>query len=105
MRRISTCLTIFGVAVLSMPVVAEATPTAVTLTVKGAPIPVNPSVASSPTYSGTGNTLGAGTAVEAEYKISGTEYGGFPPPLTGVTFVAPAGAKVHPQVASIGSKT
>jgi hypothetical protein len=54
-------------------------------------------VASSPTYPGTGNTLGAGTTVEAEYKISGTEYGGFPPPLIGVTFVAPAGAKVHPQ--------
>jgi hypothetical protein len=65
--------------------------------VKGVPIPVNPAVANGRTYPGTGNILGAGTAVEAEYRITGTEYGGFPPPLTGVTFLAPAGAKLHPQ--------
>ena len=50
-----------------------------------------------PTYPGTGNILGAGTAVEGEVKISGSEYGGFPPPVTGVTFFAPAGVKLHPQ--------
>ncbi len=97
MRRVSTCLAVLSLAVLSLPVAAGAMPTAVTLTVRGVPIPVNPSVANSPTYPGTGETLGGGTAVEAEYKISGTEYGGFPPPLTGVTFRAPAGAKLHTQ--------
>jgi hypothetical protein len=88
---------VLGFAALGLPIAATATPTAATLTVKGVPIPVNPSVAGGPTYPGTGNTLGAGTAVEAEYKISGTEYGGFPPPLTGVTFLAPAGAKLHTE--------
>ena len=40
-------------------------------------------------YPHTGNHLGAGAAVQAEYKISGTEYGGFPPPLVGVNFYLP----------------
>jgi hypothetical protein len=91
------CLAVPCLAVLGLPGVAGATPTAVTLKIKGVPIPVNPGVANSPTYPGTGDTLGAGTAVEGEYKISGTEYGGFPPPITGVTFLAPAGARIHPQ--------
>ena len=30
-------------------------------------------------------------------RISGTEYGGFPPPLIGVTAFLPAGVKLHPQ--------
>jgi hypothetical protein len=42
----------------------------------------------------TGDFLNAGTAVEAEYKITGTEYGGFPPPLIGVNFFSPAGIKL-----------
>jgi hypothetical protein len=83
--------------VLGVPAMAGATPTAATLWLKGVPIPVNPSAANSPVYPGTGDVLGAGTAVEGELKISGTEYGGFPPPLTHVTFLAPAGAKLHPQ--------
>jgi hypothetical protein len=45
----------------------------------------------------TGNIFGAGAAVKAEYTISGTEYGGFPPPLIGVTFSLPAGTKLHPK--------
>ncbi len=86
-----------GLAFLGLPALAVATPTTATITLKGVPIPVNPSAAHSPVYPGTGNILGAGTAVEGELKISGTEYGGFPPPLTHVTFLAPAGAKLHPQ--------
>ena len=31
------------------------------------------------------------------YTISGTEYGGFPPPLIGVTFYLPSGVKLHPK--------
>jgi hypothetical protein len=45
----------------------------------------------------TGYILGQGAALEAEYRISGTEYGGFPPPLIGVTFYLPSGTKLHPQ--------
>lgn len=95
MRRASIRLATLGLAVaaLGLPAAAGAAPT-VTLKVKPVPIPVNPSAANSPTYPGTGNILGAGAAVEAEYKISGTEYGGFPPPLTGVTFLSPAGSKL-----------
>ena len=43
----------------------------------------------------TGNIKGAGAAFEAEFKISGTEYGGFPPPLTHVNVYLPAGVKLH----------
>jgi hypothetical protein len=96
-RLISTSLILIGLAALSLPVAAEATPTAVTLKLRGVPIAVNPEVANGPTYPGTGDTLGAGVAVEGEIKISGSEYGGFPPPVTGVTFLAPAGVKLHPQ--------
>jgi len=45
----------------------------------------------------TGDILGAGTAVKAEYTIEGKEYGGFPPPLIGVNFYLPAGSKLHPS--------
>jgi hypothetical protein len=97
MYGISRYLTVLGLCFLLAPEAAQATPTAVTLRLKSVPIHVNPGVANSPTYPGTGNTLGVGTAVEGEFRISGTEYGGFPPPLTGVTFLAPAGTKLHPQ--------
>jgi hypothetical protein len=45
----------------------------------------------------TGYILGHGTALKAEYSISGTEYGGFPPPLIGIDFYLPAGTKLHPN--------
>ena len=35
--------------------------------------------------------LGEGTTVTAKFSISGTEYGGFPSPLTGITVHLPAG--------------
>jgi hypothetical protein len=78
---------------LALPAVAGAAP-AVTLKVKVVPIPKNPSVEGGPTWAGTGNFLGAGAALETEIGISGTEYGGFPSPLTGVTFYTPPGTKV-----------
>ncbi len=98
MRRASTRLALLGLAVatLGLPAVAGAAPT-VTLKVKAVPIPVNPNASHGPTYPGTGNILGAGAALETEYKISGTEYGGFPLPLIGVTFLTPPGTKLHPQ--------
>ncbi len=65
---------------------AAATPT---VTLKALPLPL-------PGYAETGYILGHGAALEAEYKISGHEYGGFPPPLIGVNFFLPAGTQLHP---------
>ena len=95
MRRASTRLALLGLAVatLGLPATAGAAP-AVTLKVKAVAIPKNPSSNGGPTYPGTGNIFGAGTDVEAEITISGTEYGGFPSPLTGVTFYTPPGSKL-----------
>jgi hypothetical protein len=87
MRRISTCLAVLGLAVLALSASASAAPT-ITLKAKAVPIPGFPH---------TGNILGAGAALKAEYTISGTEYGGFPPPLIGVKFYGPAGAKLQTQ--------
>jgi hypothetical protein len=87
MRRISTCLAVLGLAVLGLSATASAAPT---VTLKAVAVPITG-------FPGTGNILGAGAAVQAEYTISGTEYGGFPPPLIGVTFFLPAGSKLHPQ--------
>jgi hypothetical protein len=87
MRRISAYLAVLGFAVLGLSATASAAPT-VTLKAKAVPIPGFPH---------TGNILGAGAAVQAEYRISGTEYGGHPAPLMGVTFYLPSGVKLHPQ--------
>jgi len=87
MRGISTCLAMLGLAVLSLTATAVAAPT-FTFKTKALPIPGFP---------GTGDILGAGAAIQFEGTISGTEYGGFPPPLIGVKYYAPAGAKLHPQ--------
>jgi hypothetical protein len=87
MRRASTCLALFGCVVVGLLGVcggAGAVPS-VKLRVKPVPIAGFPH---------TGDILGAGAAVEAEYQISGTEYGGFPPPLIGVNFYSPAGVKL-----------
>jgi hypothetical protein len=86
MRRISTCLAVLGLAVLALSASASAAPT-ITFKAKAVPIAGIP---------GTGNILGAGAAVQTEFTISGTEYGGFPPPLIGVTAYLPAGVKLDP---------
>jgi hypothetical protein len=78
---------VLGLAVLGLSATASAAPT-ITMKAKAVPIPGFPH---------TGNILGAGAALQTEYTISGTEYGGFPPPLTGVKFYAPAGTTLHPQ--------
>jgi hypothetical protein len=98
MRRASTRLALLGLAVatLGLPAAAGAAPN-VTLRVKAVPIPKNPSSNGGPTWPGTGNILGAGAALETEFKISGTEYGGFASPLVGVTFLTPPGTKLHTQ--------
>jgi hypothetical protein len=85
MRRASICLAVAGLALLSLAGVASATPT---VTFKAEAVPI-------PGYPETGNIYGAGAAVQAEYHITGTEYEGSPPPLAGINFYLPKGAKLH----------
>jgi hypothetical protein len=87
MRRASTCLALLGLAVLGLSATASAAPK-ITLKAEAVPIPGFPH---------TGNILGAGADLKTEFTISGTEYGGFPPPLVGVKFYGPASAKLHTQ--------
>ena len=87
LRRMSTALAVLGLAVLGLSATASAAPT-FTFKTKALPIPGFP---------GTGDILGAGAVIQVQGRISGTEYGGFPPPLTGIKYYAPAGAKLHPQ--------
>jgi hypothetical protein len=79
---------------LGLPAAASAAPS-VTVKAKIVPIPIDPSSPHSPTYPGTGNILGAGAALEATLSISGTEYGGYPSPITQVVVELPAGTKLH----------
>ena len=85
MRRASTCLAVLGLAVCGLTSVASAAPT---VTFKATAEPIEG-------YKGTGNILGAGAALRSEFTISGTEYGGFPPPIIGVNVALPAGAVLH----------
>ena len=85
MRRATICLAVVGFAVLALAGTASAVPT-VTFKAKAVPIKGFPH---------TGNILGAGTALQAEYSISGTEYDGGPPPLIGINFFLPKGSKLH----------
>src|SRR5580658_3783233 len=85
MRRMFLCLVLVSVGVGCLGAGAALGVPVVTLKVK--PVPIKG-------FKGTGNCLGCGAAVEAEYKISGTEYGGFAPPLIGVNFYSPAGVKL-----------
>src|SRR5262249_31052498 len=85
MRRTITSLVVLGAALFSLGGSASAAPR---VTFKAQAVPI-------PGFRHTGNIAGAGAAVKAEYTISGTEYGGFPPPLIGVTFYLPSGVKLH----------
>jgi hypothetical protein len=78
---------LIALAALIAPSGASAAPV---VTIKGKAVPI-------PGFPHTGNFFGAGAAVQAEVRISGTEYGGFPPPLIGVTVSLPTGVKLHPQ--------
>ena len=85
MRRASTCVAVLAVALFALGGTAVAAPT---VTMKAQAVPI-------PHFPGTGNFYGKGAAVKAEINISGTEYGGFPPPLVGVNFFLPKGTKLH----------
>jgi hypothetical protein len=90
MRRASTCLAVLGLALLAVPGVASALPE-VKFKALAVPIP-KPGGGN---YPHTGDILGAGTALEAEYQITGTEYQGSPPPIIGVNFYTPKGSILH----------
>jgi hypothetical protein len=94
--RITSILACLAATVVGLPAIAQAAPK-VTVQAKVLPVPINPASAKSRTYPKTGNILGAGASVETKFTISGTEYGGFPSPLTGVAVYLPAGTKLHPQ--------
>ena len=98
MQRILTALMLSGLALSApgLPAVASAQPS-VTIKAKIVPIPIEPSSPNSPTYPNTGNILGAGAALEATLDISGTEYGGYPSPVTKVVVELPASVKLHTQ--------
>jgi len=88
MRNTLTGLSaILTLAAFAIPPAASAVPT---VNIKARIVPI-------PGYPGTGNKLGAGAAVESQVTISGTEYGGFPPPVTGVNVYLPKGVLLHPQ--------
>ena len=88
MRRVFVgCLAVLGLVALSLPALAAAVPT---VAVKAKIVPIAG-------FPGTGNKLGAGAAVESQVTISGTEYGGFPPPLIGVNVFLPKGTVLHPS--------
>jgi hypothetical protein len=94
--RVAQALACMALAAIGLPAAASAAPK-VSVKAKVLPVPINPGSAKSKNYPKTGNILGAGASVETQFTISGTEYGGFPSPLTGVTVYLPAGTKLHPQ--------
>jgi hypothetical protein len=49
-----------------------------------------------PGFPGTGRVRGAGFEAEIEVTIKGTEYGGFPSPLTELNVYAPTGVRIDP---------
>ncbi len=97
---ISACIASIGaclaIAAVGFPAAAGAAPL-VSVKARVLPVLINPASSKSKTYPKTGNILGAGASVETTFKISGTEYGGFPAPLTGVVVYLPAGTKLHPS--------
>ena len=93
----SSCiLACLALAAVVLPSIASAAPR-VSVKAKILPVPINPASAKSKNYPKTGNILGAGASVETLFTISGTEYGGFPSPLTGAVVYLPKGTKLHPQ--------
>jgi hypothetical protein len=87
MRRVLSRLALLGLAVLALAGVASATPV---VTFKAEPTPI-------PGFRHTGFIFGAGTDLQTEFTIKGTEYAGFPPPLIGVSVYLPKGSKLHPK--------
>ena len=86
-RAFVGCIAVLGLALLALPAGAAAVPT---VAIKAKIVPIKG-------FPKTGNRLGAGAAVASHVTISGTEYGGFPPPLIGVNVFLPKGTVLHPS--------
>ncbi len=87
MRRTIWCVVALGVAALIVPGIASALPT---VKFKALPLPI-------PGYAHTGYILGAGSDLQTEYEIQGTEYFGSPPPIVGINVYFPKGTVLHPK--------
>src|SRR5262249_24879761 len=85
-RRASRCLFLVGMALTAFVAQASAAPK---ITIKASAVPI-------PGFPHTGNIYGAGAAVKSEVTISGTEYGGVPPPPIQVNVFLPKYTKLHP---------
>jgi hypothetical protein len=101
MRKLLFPLAFVGL-VLPGPIAIAATPSAHIAVFKAKAVPIPRPGGGS--YPNTGNCLGCGAAVEAEYTIEGSGYGataqnpnGGIPPISQVNFYLPAGVKLHPQ--------
>src|SRR5438445_10811043 len=101
MRRMLIPLAVLGLAA-GLASAAAAAPTARIAVFKARAVPIPKPGGGS--YPHTGNCLGCGAAVEAEYVIEGSGYGataqnpaGGIPPISEVKFYLPAGARLHPQ--------
>jgi hypothetical protein len=80
-RRIATMILLAALATALWSGDAAAAPT-ISLAARARPIPEVPH---------TGNIAGAGTSLEVTLNVQGTEYGGFPPPLTRLVLNLPPG--------------
>jgi hypothetical protein len=85
MRRLPVGLAVLSFIAVALPSVACAAPE---VTFEARFVPVMG-------YRDTGNLLGGGAILDATFKISGTEYGGFPPPLIGLTLYFPPAMKTR----------
>jgi len=101
MRKLLTALAVFGLGACAQPA-AAAEPSARIAVFKARAVPIPKPGGGS--YPHTGNCLGCGAAVEAEYAIEGSGYGataqnpdGGIPPISQINFYLPAGARLHPQ--------
>jgi hypothetical protein len=91
LTTILAMLAVLGLAILGLAAAGTTSAAAApTFTFKTKALPI-------PGFAGTGDILGAGAVIQVEGTVSGTEYGGFPPPVTGIKYYAPAGAQLHPQ--------
>jgi len=86
-RRFAGLLGVVTILALAGPGSAWAVPT---VSIKARIVPIAG-------FPNTGDKLGAGAAVESQVTISGTEYGGFPPPLIGVHVFLPRGTVLHQE--------
>jgi hypothetical protein len=86
-RAARVCASLAALFALVLATTAAAAPQ---VTFQTTPVPI-------PGFPGTGDILGAGAEVEVQVTIAGTEYGGFPSPLVGMTIFAPSGVEVSSE--------